>query len=171
MTTLIELVQPLKEQCVAIIAQLPPATRDTAKLTVVLQAATSQQIVRVVIDGAHVAVTAGDGSAHVRVTAPDALFATMFQQGGMRFVTEPIVRGKLRNLQQLQGVLRLSLRDGGEVRITFNEATHPQAEVKMTQADAMSLLAGTLNPQMAVMMGRMQIVSGMSFLISLDRIL
>jgi putative sterol carrier protein len=171
MTTLSELVQPLKEQCVAIIAQLPVATRDATKLTVVLHAIDSHQIVRVVIDGTTVTVTEDDGSANMRLTAPAALFATMLQQGSMRFVTEPIVRGKLRNLHQLQGALQLTLTDGGEVRITFNDATQPEAVVKMSSADATGLLAGTLNPQVAVMTGRMQIVSGMSFLMSLDRIM
>jgi putative sterol carrier protein len=171
MTTLSELVQPLKEQCVAILAQLPAATRDITKLTVVLHAIDSQQIVRVVIDGASVTVTDVDGSSHMRLTAPYATFASMIQQGSMRFVTDPIVRGKLRNLHQLQGALTLTLTDGGDVRIQFNDATQPEAVVKMSQADAVGLLAGTLNPQMAVMMGRMQIVSGMSFLMSLDRIM
>ncbi len=171
MTTLSELVQPLKEQCVAILAQLPATTRDTTKLTLVLHAIDSQQIVRVVIDGASVTVTESDGPANMRLTAPVALFATMLQQGSMRFVTEPIVRGKLRNLHQLQGALRLNLSDGGEVRVNFNDATQPEAVVKMTQADAVGLLTGTLNPQVAVMTGRMQIVSGMSFLMSLDRIM
>ena len=171
MTTLSELVQPLKEQCVAILAQLPAATRDTTTLTVVLHAIDSQQIVRVAIDGANVTVTEGDGSSHMRLTAPYATFASMIQQGSMRFVTEPIVRGKLRNLHQLQGALCLNLSDGSEVRVNFNDASQPEAVIKMTQADAVGLLAGTLNPQMAVMTGRMQIVSGMSFLMSLDRIM
>ena len=171
MTTLIELVQPLKEQCIAIIAQLPTATRESTKLTVVLHATDSQQIVRVAIDGASVTVTESDGPAHIRLTAPATIFATMLQQGSMRFVTEPIVRGKLHNLHQLQGALCLNLSDGGEVRVNFNDATQPEAVIKMTQADAVGLLAGTLNPQMAVMMGRMQIVSGLSFLMSLDRIM
>lgn len=171
MINLIELVQPLKAQCVAILTQLPAATRDTTMLTVVLCAADSQQIVRVAIDGLTVTVTEGDGTAHIRVTAPDAIFATMLQQGSMRFVTEPIVRGKLRNLHQLQGALRLTVSDGGEVRIQFNDAAEPEAVVKMSQADAVGLLMGTLNPQVAVMTGRMQIVSGLSFLMSLDRIM
>ena len=171
MTTLNELVQPLKEQCVAILAQLPVATRDAVKLSVVLHAIDSHQIVRVSIDGMTVIVTEDDGLANMRLTAPAALFATMLQQGSMRFVTEPIVRGKLRNLHQLQGTLQLTLSDGDTVRITFNDATQPEAVVKMSSADAIGLLAGTLNPQVAVMTGRMQIISGMSFLMSLDRIM
>lgn len=171
MITLIELVQPLKEQCVAILAQLPAATREGTKLTVVLHAIDRQQIVRVAIDGATVTVTEGDGPANMRLTAPVALFATILQQGSMRFVTEPIVRGKLRNLHQLQGALCLSLSDGGEVRVNFNDATQPEAVVKMSQVDAVGLMAGTLNPQVAVMTGRMQIVSGLSFLMSLERIM
>ena len=171
MTTLIELVQPLKEQCAIILAQLPVATRDTTKLTVVLHAIDNQQYVRIVIDGIQVTVTEGEGDAHLRLTATAALFATMLQQGSMRFVTEPIVRGKLRNLYQLQGVLRLTLNEGSEVRVNFNDASQPEAVVKMSQTDAVGLLAGTLNPQVAVMTGRMQIVSGMSFLLSLDRIM
>lgn len=171
MTTLISLVQPLKEQCVAIIAQLPAATRDTTTLTVVLHAVDSQQIVRVVIAGSAITVTEDDGPAHMRLTAPTTLFTTILQQGSMRFVTEPIVRGKLRNLHQLQGALRLTLSDGGEVLVNFNDATQPEAVVKMAQIDAVGLLAGTLNPQVAVMTGRMQIVSGLSFLMSLERIM
>lgn len=168
---LIALVHPLQAQCVAILAQLAAATRESTKLTVVLHAIDSQQIVRVAIDGGNVTVTESDGSAHMRLTAPYATFASMLQQGSMRFVTDPIARGKLGNLHQLQGALRLNLSDGGEVRVNFNDATQPEAVIKMTQADAVGLLAGTLNPQMAVITGRMQIVSGMSFLMSLDRIM
>jgi hypothetical protein len=171
MMTLCELVQPLKEQCVAILAQLPVTIREHTTLTVVLHAVDSHQIVRVGIDGATVTLTEDDGPAHMRLTAPYATFASMIQQGGMRFLTEPIVRGKLRNLHQLHGALRLTLNDYSEVLVKFNDASQPEAVVKMAQTDAVALLAGTLNPQVAVMTGRMQIVSGMSFLLSLDRIM
>ena len=171
MTTLITLLQSFTAQVVMLLEQLPTATRDAARLSVVLQTTDGLQTVQVQIEGAIVTVTENDAPAHIRLTAPFAVLANLMQHGSMRFVTEPIINGKLRNLYQLHGALRLLLTDGDAVLVRFNDATQPEAVIKISQADAIGLLSGTLNPQVAFMTGRLQIVSGMSFLMSLERIM
>ena len=89
----------------------------------------------------------------------------------MRFVTDPITRGKVAALKQVRGLLRLTFNEGGELSVAFSDMRDPEAVVALSKRDALGLLAGTLNPQMAVMTGRMRIVSGMNFLLSLDRIM
>ncbi len=107
----------------------------------------------------------------MRLTADMATFGELLQTGNVRFVTDPITRGKVAALKQVRGLLRLTFNEGGELSVAFSDMRDPEAVVALSKRDALGLLAGTLNPQMAVMTGRMRIVSGMNFLLSLDRIM
>lgn len=171
MTTLQALVAPLEAELRTIVAGLPAATRDALALTVALTSSDTGEVVRVVVQGADVTLLTDDGTAHMRLTASAAVFADILQSGNVRFVTDPIARGKVAALKQVRGLLRLTFNEGGELRVAFSDMRDPEAVVAMSKRDALGLLAGTLNPQMAVMSGRMRIVSGMSFLLSLDRIM
>lgn len=171
MTSLHTQVTSLTTQLRTTLADLPAAKRDAVQLTVVLACSDTHEVVRVVINGATVTVHHDDGAAQLRLTTSAALFAEILQTGNVRFVTDPITRGKVGALTQIRGVLRLTLQAGDELRVTFNDAPEPEAVVATTTRDALALLAGTLNPQMAVLTGRMRIVSGMNFLMSLDRIM
>ncbi len=171
MTTLQALIAPLEVQLRTIVAGLPAATRDATVFTVALACSDAPDVVRVAVNGADVAMLAGDGSAHMRLTTDLATFGELLQAGTVRFVTDPITRGKVTALKQVRGLLRMTFNEGGELSVAFSDMRDPEAVVAMSKRDALGLLAGTLNPQMAVMMGRMRIVSGMNFLLSLDRIM
>jgi len=171
MTTLQALVAPLEAALRTIVAGLPAATRDATAFTVALSCSDVPDVVRVVVNGADVTILVGDGSAHMRLTADMATFGELLQTGNVRFVTDPITRGKVAALKQVRGLLRLTFNEGGELSVAFSDMRDPEAVVALSKRDALGLLAGTLNPQMAVMTGRMRIVSGMNFLLSLDRIM
>ena len=170
-TTLLALVAPLEAQLRTALAALPQANRDAAKLTVALTSSDTREGVRVEINGADVTFHGDDGSADLRLTADLAIFVELMQQGSLRFVTDPIMRGKVPAIKKVRGMLRLTCKEGGDILVTFADTRKPEAVVAMSKADAIGMLVGTVNPQMAVVMGRMRIVSGMDFLMSLDRIM
>lgn len=169
---LVPAIVPLLQAYAAAVGELPREAQQQVHLTIVLETTDTHETHVVVADGPGATLAAtSDRPVNVRVSGTHEVIKTFIQASGSQFIVGPIRRGKITALRALRGSLVLRFNEGGSVRLGFGETTQPEAVIHLSQADALALFCGTLKPQVAVMLGRIRIESGLPFLLSLDRIL
>lgn len=169
---LVPAIAPLLQAYASAVSELSREAQQQVHLTIVLETTDTNETHVVVAEGPDATLVAStDRPINVRVSGTHEIIKTFIQASGSQFIVGPIRRGKITALRALRGSLVLRFHEGGSVRLGFGEVSQPEAVIHLSQADALALFCGTLKPQVAVMLGRIRIESGLPFLLSLDRIL
>jgi hypothetical protein len=159
---LVPAIAPLLQAYASAVSELSREAQQHVHLTIVLETTDTNETHVVVAEGPDATLVATtDRPINVRVSGTHEIIKTFIQASGSQFIVGPIRRGKITALRALRGSLVLR----------FHEVSQPEAVIHLSQADALALFCGTLKPQVAVMLGRIRIESGLPFLLSLDRIL